>query len=91
MVLSGKIIVVDDLSLQAIKTKDICAFLKAVGAEGKTMMVMPEVREAVIKSARNIPGVMTTTATIISVYDILNAEHFIIDRAAVPIIEEVFA
>ena len=45
----------------------------------------------VVKSARNIPGVVTTTAKILSVYDIVNAGKFIVDKAALAVIEEVFA
>ena len=87
---SGDLLVVDDLALDAIKTKNIQAFLDAVSA-GKTIFVTPEVNENVYKSARNIPGVSTTTATILSVYDIVNAEKLVIDQKALAIIEEVFA
>ena len=47
--------------------------------------------EIVVKSARNIPGVVTTTAKVLSVYDIVNANQLVIDKAALAIIEEVFA
>lgn len=86
----GNLLVVDDLSLNAIKTKDMTEFLNKVDA-GKSILVTPEVRETVYKSARNIPGVSTTTATILSVYDIVNAEKLIVDQKALAIIEEVFA
>ncbi len=88
---AGEIIVVDNLDMSQIKTKEFAAFLKAVGAVGKTMVVTPEVRPNVVKSARNIPGVMTTTATILSTYDILNSGRFVVDKAALAVIEEVFA
>ena len=78
------------VALDAIKTKNIQAFLDAVSA-GKTIFVTPEVNENVYKSARNIPGVSTTTAKILSVYDIVNAEKLVIDQKALAIIEEVFA
>ena len=86
----GDLLVVDNLALDAIKTKSIQAFLDAVSA-GKTIFVTPEVNENVYKSARNIPGVSTTTAKILSVYDIVNAEKLVIDQKALAIIEEVFA
>lgn len=86
----GNLLVVDDLALSAIKTKDMTEFLNKVEA-GKSILVTPEVRETVYKSARNIPGVSTTTATILSVYDIVNAEKLIVDQKALAIIEEVFA
>ena len=87
---SGNLLVVDDLKLDEIKTKSIKAFLDAVNA-GKTIFITPEVNENVYKSARNIPGVSTTTATILSVYDIVNAEKLVVDQKALAIIEEVFA
>ena len=65
-------------------------FLDTVGAK-KAVVVTPEVNETVIKSARNIPGVVTTTAKVLSVYDIVNANQLVIDKAALAIIEEVFA
>ena len=87
----GNIIVVDSISMDAPKTKEFIAFLNAVKAENKAYVVMPEVAANVVKSARNIPGIVTTTATILSVYDILNAKTLILDKAALATIEEVFA
>ena len=86
----GAIVVVDELKLEGIKTKAMVEFLAKVGAT-KTVIVTPEVNENVVKSARNIPGVVTTTAKILSVYDIVNAKALVLDKAALAIIEEVFA
>ncbi len=86
----GAIVVIDELKLDAIKTKTMVELLANVGAE-KAMIVTPEVNENVIKSARNIPGVVTTTAKILSVYDIIKAKSLVLDKAALAIIEEVFA
>ena len=86
----GAIVVVDELKLEGIKTKAMVEFLAKVGAT-KTVIVTPEVNENVVKSARNIPGVITTTAKILSVYDIVNAKSLVLDKAALAIIEEVFA
>ena len=86
----GAIVVVDELKLEGIKTKAMVEFLAKVGA-AKTVIVTPEVNENVVKSARNIPGVITTTAKILSVYDIVNAKSLVLDKAALAIIEEVFA
>ena len=87
----GEIIVVDAIKMDAIKTADFRKFLDAVKADGKAMVVIPEKDDVVVKSARNIPGVSTTTATILSVYDILNAKKLVIDQTALTKIEEVFA
>ena len=86
----GAIVVVDELKLEGIKTKTMVEFLTKVGA-AKAVIVTPEVNENVVKSARNIPGVVTTTAKILSVYDIVNAKSLVLDKAALAIIEEVFA
>ena len=86
----GKLVVIDSIKMDAIKTKDMRNFLNAVEA-GKSVVITPEVNEIVVKSARNIPGVVTTTAKILSVYDIVNAKRLVIDKAALAIIEEVFA
>ena len=85
------IIVVDGLEMAEIKTKTFKAFLEAVNVQGKALVVTPEVNENVVKSARNLPGVQTTIATILSTYDILNANAFIVDKAALAKIEEVYA
>lgn len=87
----GEIVVVDSIKMEAIKTADFRKFLDAVKADGKAMVVIPEKDDAVVKSARNIPGISTTTATILSVYDILNAKKLVIDQTALAKIEEVFA
>ena len=87
----GNIIVVDAIAMDSIKTKAFRGFLDAVKCDGKAVVVTPEVNENVVRSARNIPGVLTTTAKILSVYDILNAKYLVIDQAALATIEEVYA
>jgi len=89
--IDNAIIVVDGLEVSEIKTKTFKAFLNAVNVNGKAIVVTPAVNENVIKSARNIPGITTTTATILNPYDIMNANAFIVDKAALATIEEVFA
>ena len=54
------------------------------------MVVTPAVEKNVVLSARNIPGVQTTFASVISVYDILKADKFVADQKAVAMIEEVY-
>ena len=86
----GAILVVDGLKLEAIKTKAVQELMNALNA-GKPLFVTPESDQILVKSARNIPGAVTTTARILSVYDIVNAKQLVIDKAALAIIEEVFA
>ena len=87
----GSIIVVDSIQMDVIKTKDFRNFLSAVKCEGKAVVITPEVNANVVKSARNIPGVMTAPAKLINVYDLLNAKYLVIDQSALAVIEEVFA
>jgi len=87
----GSIIVVDSIKMDVIKTKDFRNFLSAVKCDGKAVVITPEVNGNVVKSARNIPGVMTAPAKLINVYDLLNAKYLVIDQSALAVIEEVFA
>ena len=84
----GKVLVVDKLEMGEIKTKTFQGFLNAVESK-KALVVGGDAN--VVLSARNIPGVVTTPAALINVYDILNANEFIVDKAALATIEEVFA
>ena len=87
----GKLVVIDSIKLDAIKTADFRKFLNAVKVDGKAVVVTPEVDTVIVKSARNIPGVLTTVANILSVYDIINAQYLVVDQAALAKIEEVYA
>ena len=85
------IIVVDSIKMKKIKTKDFIKFLDAIGVEGKALVVTPTHTENIVLSARNIPGVKTTFATLLNTYDIMDAKTFVVDKAALPMIEEVYA
>ena len=87
----GKLVVIDSIKMDAIKTADFRKFLNAVNVAGKAVVVTPEKDEIVVKSARNLPGVVTTPASILSVYDIINATYLVLDQAALAKIEEVYA
>ena len=87
----GKLVVIDAIKMDAIKTADFRKFLTAVQVEGKAVVVTPAVDEIVVKSARNIPGVLTTPATNLNVYDIINAQYLVVDQTALAKSEEVYA
>ena len=87
----NEIIVIDGLKVEEIKTKAFKAFLDKVGVEKKALIVTENVDEKVIKSARNIAGVTTTIASILSPYMILTSGKMVVDKAALAKIEEVFA
>jgi large subunit ribosomal protein L4 len=84
----GQVLVVDKLEMDEIKTKSFQGFLNAV--ESKKAVVVTSSANVVL-SARNIPGIVTSPANLINVYDIVNANQVIIDQAALAAIEEVFA
>ena len=87
----GQMVVIDSIVTEEYKTKTIVNMLKAVGADKKALIVLPEVDKKVIGSAANIPGVKTTQVNTLNVYDILGADMFIVAKGAVAQIEEVFA
>ena len=87
----NEIVVVDGLKMDEIKTKAFAEFLGKVGVEKKALVITENVDEKVVKSARNIAGVSTTIATILSPYMILTNGKLVVDKAALAKIEEVFA
>ena len=86
-----EIVVIDGLKVEEIKTKAFQSFLNKLGVEKKALVITENVDEKVVKSARNIEGVSTTTATILSPYMILTNGKLVVDKAALAKIEEVFA
>ena len=87
----GKLVVIDSIKMDAIKTADFRKFLNAVNVAGKAVVVTPAIDEVIVKSARNIPGVLTTPSSNLNVYDIVNAQYLVVDQAALANIEEVYA
>ena len=87
----AEIVVIDGLKLDEVKTKTFKTFLTKIGVEGKALVVTENVDEVVVKSARNIAGVTTTIASILSPYMILTSGKMVVDKAALAKIEEVYA
>ncbi len=87
----GSILVIDNIHVDAPKTKPFVQFLHAVGAEGKVLVITAGPDSNVVLSGRNIPGCQVTFANLINVYDILNSGKLVVDQAALAKIEEVFA
>lgn len=90
-VVENELIVIDAITFDKPKTKEMVKMLAAVNAEKKALIVLPEVDKNVIKSASNIPGVDTTIVTALNVYDMLNHTSLILTKDAVSKIEEVYA
>ena len=90
-VAASEMIVIDSIATETYKTKTMVSMLQAVGAQRKTLVVLPEVDCKVIKSLANIEGVKVSQYNTINVYDILNCDSMVVAKAAVEKIEEVYA
>ncbi len=90
-VLANELVVLDNLTLEAIKTKEIVKVLAALKAGKKALIVLPEKNDVVYRSARNIAGVKVSPVNTINTYDILNCDTLIVLKDAVAKIEEVYA
>ena len=90
--LSVALVLATPLSAQATKSglSDAKSKKTALEADKKVLLVLPEKDETVIRSARNIPGVKTAMVNTLNVYDVLNADAFIVVKDAVAQIEEVY-
>ena len=88
---ANEIVVVDNISLDEIKTKKIAQMLKNLKVESKALIVTNEVNPTVYKSAKNIEGVATTFMGSLNVYDILKYDTMVVTKDAVSKIEEVYA
>mgnify|MGYP004450119557 FL=1 len=87
---SGKFIVVDELALNEIKTKEMVKVLNNLKAE-KALVITAENDKNVVLSARNIADVMTETPATINTYDVMKQGTLVVTKAAVATIEEVYA
>ena len=85
------VVVIDEIKMDAPKTASFAKFLKAVGCETKTLVVTAAADTNVVLSGRNLPGCEVTFANLLNVYDIVNANKLVVDKAALAKIEEVFA
>jgi large subunit ribosomal protein L4 len=90
-VAAGDLIVVDQIKAEGYKTRVMVNMLNAIGADKKALIILPEVNAQIIKSCANIEGTKTALYNTINVYDILNAGKVVVDKAAVTMLEEVYA
>ncbi|MGL4607961.1 MAG: 50S ribosomal protein L4 [Eubacteriaceae bacterium] len=89
-VLENELRVIDQLVMEAPKTKEMIGVLNNINA-GKALIVLPENNETVIRSANNIPKVQTTTVSELNVYDMLKYDVLVLTKEALEKIEEVYA
>jgi len=90
-VVDNEMIVLDNLELDAPKTKEIVKILAALNADKKTLIITAESNENIYKSARNIEGIAIIPVNNINVYDLLKYNNLVITKDAVSKIEEVYA
>ena len=90
-VLSGDLIVLDELKLETYKTKVVADCLKAIGAGKKSLIVLENNDAYAVKSIANIPGAKSAQVNTINTYDIINADTLVIVKGAVAKLEEVYA
>ncbi|MGD6818657.1 50S ribosomal protein L4 [Metabacillus sp. 84] len=84
-------VVLEDLTLDAVKTREMVNILKAISVEKKALIVTADVNEKVDLSTRNIQGITVVAADSINVLDVLNHEKLVMTKAAVQKVEEVLA
>ena len=89
--LNGDLIVLEELKLETFATKVVANCLTAIGATGKTLIVLDTNDKVAIKSASNIKSVKTAQINTINTYDIVNADKLVVVKAAVKMLEEVYA
>jgi large subunit ribosomal protein L4 len=87
----NNLVVIEELNFDAPKTKQVVSLLQNLKIDSKTLIVVAENNENIVKSARNIPGVQTAFVNTLNVYDILKYDKFIITKDAVKKVEEVYA
>ena len=90
-VAAEELVVLDDLKLDAIKTKEVVKVLTALETGKKVLLVLPENNDVLYRSARNIDGVKVSTVNTLNVYDILNCDTMLVLKDSVAKIEEVYA
>ena len=90
-VLTGNLIVLDELKLETFKTKVVADCLKAIGAGKKTLVVLENNDAFAVKSIANIAGAKSAQVNTINTYDIINADTLVIVKGAVAKLEEVYA
>ena len=90
-VLTGDMIVLDELKTETYKTKVVADCLKAIGAGKKTLIVLEDNNAFAVKSIANIAGAKSAQVGTINTYDIINADTLVVVKNAVAKLEEVYA
>jgi large subunit ribosomal protein L4 len=86
----NELVVVDELTLEQPRTRDMAGILKALGVDSSALVVTSGVEENVVKSSRNLPRIKTLPASLLNVVDILSRRQLLITVAAVRKAEEIW-
>ena len=87
----GNIIVVNEIKLAEAKTKLVAQMLKALNADKKVLLVVPQEQKDVVRASKNLPKVKDAYVNTINVYDLLKADKIVVAKAAMQAVQEVYA
>jgi large subunit ribosomal protein L4 len=87
----GNIIVVNEIKLAEAKTKLVAQMLKALNADKRVLLVVPQEQKDVVRASKNLPKVKDAYVNTINVYDLLKADKIVVAKAAMQAIQEVYA
>lgn len=89
---NGEVVIIDNLPLETPRTKDMVSVLKNLGLDSKSVLiVLPERKDSVILSARNIPGVSVTRSMDLNTYDVMKYNVLLMTKEAAARLEEIKA
>jgi large subunit ribosomal protein L4 len=88
---TGALVVVDELSAAEIKTKSAVDLLKRLGVDGKAVLVDVAIDEKLLRSVRNIPGVVLVASARVTARDVMNAGRVVATKAALEKLQEALA
>jgi large subunit ribosomal protein L4 len=88
---SGKIKVIEKLSLKQAKTKEMVNMLESLGVKESALIIISAHDDAVERASRNIKGIKVTLGRALNVYDLLKHDEMIITKDAIPVLEEAYA
>jgi large subunit ribosomal protein L4 len=87
----GSMIFVEDFTISEISTKKMAGILKSLDASGKVLIATTEITDELIRSLRNIPGVLLAQAPALSVADVLDSDRVVMTKAAAQALEEAYS
>lgn len=87
----GEIVVVDDLAVESISTKRVAEIMNKLEATGKVLLAATDLSDELVKSSRNIPGIILREVPALSVMELLDSDRIVMTKAATQVLEEAFS